>query len=262
MTSDSHLTEPDAAAALLPQLPGGPEPAAMSAVITLRSPTAAGVNAMERLVISVPWRDSSFGALLRACRHRAWLSQEQLAALADVSERTVRELEAGRVRWPRTETVRLLADALQLAGPERATWFAAAVGVNEQRAGPADAGVDSPARARGDAPSRQPPTARPWHGQQSTGPPLAAEGFHAEVVGPSRRDRQSAGPAAADGDCTETAARAQVSHANSGAGTRGDARLSSAERRELARLRRENRTLRDDVEILKRAMAIFASATR
>src|SRR5215472_1439398 len=178
MTSDCHLTESDAAAALLPQLPGGPESAATSAVITLRSPTAADVNDVEQLVISVPRRDGSFGALLRACRHRAWLTQEQLAALADVSERTVRELEAGRVRSPRTETARLLADALQLAGPERASWLAAAVGVNDQRAGPADAGVDSPAHASGDAPARQPPTARPWHGQQSTGPPLAAEGFH------------------------------------------------------------------------------------
>src|SRR5215467_269629 len=57
-----------------------------------------------------------FGALLRACRHRACLSQEQLAALADLSERTVRNLEAGQVRSPRTHTVRLLADALALTG--------------------------------------------------------------------------------------------------------------------------------------------------
>jgi len=262
MTSDSHLTEPDAAAGLLPQLPGGPEPAATSAVITPRSPTAAEVNDMEQLVIAVPWRDGSIGELLRACRRRAWLSQEQLAALADVSERTVRDLEAGRVRSPRTETVRLLADALQLAGPERASWFAAAVAVNDQRAGPADAGVDSPARAPGDAPSRQRPTARPWHGQQSRGPPLAAAGFQNEVVGLSRREDLSARPAATDSDRTETAARAQVSRAESRAGTRSDARLSSAQRRELARLRRENRLLREDVEILKRAAAIFASATR
>src|SRR5215831_13938221 len=196
MTSDSHLTEPDAAAPLLSQLPGGPEPAVTSAVITLRSPTAAEVTDVEQLAISDPWRGGSFAALLRACRHRAWLSQEQLAALANVSERTVRELEAGRVRSPRAETVRLLADALQLTGPERSSWFAAAVGVNDQRAGPAPAGVGSPARPS-DAPSRQPPTARPWHGQQSTVPQLSAEGCHAEV-----------------------------------AGTGSDARLSSAERRE------------------------------
>jgi transcriptional regulator with XRE-family HTH domain len=69
---------------------------------------------------------ASFGALLRASRHRACLSQEQLAARAELSERTVRNLEAGRVRTPRTDTVRLLADALRLSEPERETWFEAA----------------------------------------------------------------------------------------------------------------------------------------
>jgi transcriptional regulator with XRE-family HTH domain len=71
---------------------------------------------------------ASFGALLRACRHRACLSQEQLAARAELSERTVRNLEAGRVRSPRKDTVRLLADALDLAEPERENWLAAARG--------------------------------------------------------------------------------------------------------------------------------------
>src|SRR5215470_3104685 len=68
----------------------------------------------------------SFGALLRGCRHRACLSQEQLAARADLSGRTVRNLEAGRVRSPRAATVRLLASALQLREPERKSWFEAA----------------------------------------------------------------------------------------------------------------------------------------
>ena len=54
---------------------------------------------MEHLVIAPP--PGSFGTLLRACRHRACLSQEQLAARAELSERTVRNLEAGRVRSPR-----------------------------------------------------------------------------------------------------------------------------------------------------------------
>ena len=38
--------------------------------------------------------------------------------------------------------------------------------------------------------------------------------------------------------------------------------LSSAEREELAQLRRENRRLREDVEVLKRATAFFAKETR
>jgi len=38
--------------------------------------------------------------------------------------------------------------------------------------------------------------------------------------------------------------------------------LTSDERAELAALRRENRRLRDDVEVLKRATAFFAKETR
>jgi transposase len=46
------------------------------------------------------------------------------------------------------------------------------------------------------------------------------------------------------------------------AGTREDGGLTSTERQELAQLRRENRRLREDVEILKRATAFFAGETR
>jgi transposase len=38
--------------------------------------------------------------------------------------------------------------------------------------------------------------------------------------------------------------------------------LTSGERQELAELRRENRRLREDVDILKRATAFFAKETR
>ena len=43
---------------------------------------------MKQLV-SPPVPNDTFGALLRAGRNRAWLSQEQLAARAGLSERTV-----------------------------------------------------------------------------------------------------------------------------------------------------------------------------
>ncbi|TQM84504.1 hypothetical protein FHX81_6950 [Saccharothrix saharensis] len=45
------------------------------------------------------------------------------------------------------------------------------------------------------------------------------------------------------------------------AGTRSDG-LTTDEREELARLRRENRRLTEDVEILKRATAFFAKEIR
>src|SRR5215813_4383797 len=97
---------------------------------------------------SAPPPDGSFGALLQAFRHRAYLSQEQLAARAELSERTVRNLEAGRVRSPRTTTVRLLADALELAEPERKSWLAAALEANGQPAEPGPPGAGARARDR------------------------------------------------------------------------------------------------------------------
>jgi len=100
---------------------------------------------MEQLT-SAPPPDGSFGALLQAFRHRAYLSQEQLAARAELSERTVRNLEAGRVRSPRHTTVRLLADALELAEPEREGWLAAARRANGRPAEPTPPGAGGPAQ--------------------------------------------------------------------------------------------------------------------
>jgi tetratricopeptide (TPR) repeat protein/transcriptional regulator with XRE-family HTH domain len=63
--------------------------------------------------------DVGFGGLLRAYRERGLLSQERLAERSGLSARTIRDLESGRVRRPRGASVRLLADALGLAGRER-----------------------------------------------------------------------------------------------------------------------------------------------
>jgi DNA-binding CsgD family transcriptional regulator len=60
------------------------------------------------------------------------------------------------VRSPRADTVRLLADALGLTGPERGSWFAVARGVSHQRAVPAPPGAGGPARMPDDAPGQQP----------------------------------------------------------------------------------------------------------
>jgi transcriptional regulator with XRE-family HTH domain len=103
---------------------------------------------------SAPPPDGSFGALVRAFRHRAYLSQEQLAARAELSERTVRNLEADRVRSPRNDTVRLLADALGLTEPDRQGWFAAALGANDRRAEPVLPGPGLPAQLPSDGPVR------------------------------------------------------------------------------------------------------------
>lgn len=67
--------------------------------------------------------------------------------------------------------------------------------------------------------------------------------------------------AAKDFDLTETAVRDWFRQADLDAGTRTDG-LTSTERDELARLRRENRRLAEDVEILKRATAFFAKEIR
>jgi DNA-binding SARP family transcriptional activator len=53
-----------------------------------------------------------------------------------------------------------------------------------------------------------------------------------------------------------------VPRAEPGTGARDDAGLSPDERCELAELRRENRRLREDIEILKRATAFFAKQAR
>ena len=86
--------------------------------------------------------------------------------------------------------------------------------------------------------------------------------FKAEIVELCQRGERSVGQIAKDFDLTETAVREWVKQAERDAGTRDDAGLTSSEREELALLRRENRRLREDVEILKRATAFFAKETR
>src|SRR5436309_15560098 len=84
--------------------------------------------------------------------------------------------------------------------------------------------------------------------------------FKAEVVELCRRGDRSVGQVARDLDLTETAVRAWVRQADIEAGRRGG--LTTEERAELARLRRENRILREERDILKRATAFFAKETR
>ncbi len=84
--------------------------------------------------------------------------------------------------------------------------------------------------------------------------------FKREIVEACNRGDRSIGQVARDFDLTETAVREWVKQADIDAGRRDG--LTTAEREELSQLRRENRRLREDVEILKRATAFFAKETR
>jgi transposase len=85
--------------------------------------------------------------------------------------------------------------------------------------------------------------------------------FKAEIVELCQRGDRSVGQVAKDFDLTETAVREWLKQAERDAGT-GDGGLTTSEKDELAQLRRDNRRLREDVEILKRATAFFAKETR
>ena len=84
--------------------------------------------------------------------------------------------------------------------------------------------------------------------------------FKADIVERCRAGDRSIGQVAKDFDLTETAVRAWVNQAETDAGERPG--LTTEEKEELTRLRRENRSLREDVEILKRATVFFAKETR
>jgi WD40 repeat protein/transcriptional regulator with XRE-family HTH domain len=70
----------------------------------------------------------SFAVLLRQLRARALLTQEELAAAAGVSPRSVSDLERGVNRTARKDTAVLLAGALGLAGPARELFVTVARG--------------------------------------------------------------------------------------------------------------------------------------
>ncbi|MGW7431533.1 helix-turn-helix domain-containing protein [Streptomyces sp. NPDC054861] len=89
-------------------------------------------------------QDTQVGALIRAHRLRTGLTQRELADLSTISVRAIRDLEHGRARRPRTDTVRLMADALRLgprarAALEEAAQLGRAVGVTAGPPAPPDA---------------------------------------------------------------------------------------------------------------------------
>lgn len=73
----------------------------------------------------------TFGDLLRQLRTAAGLTQEQLASAAGLSPRSISDLERGVNLTARRETVRLLADVLNLTGPARANFQAVGRGLGK-----------------------------------------------------------------------------------------------------------------------------------
>lgn len=82
--------------------------------------------------------------------------------------------------------------------------------------------------------------------------------FKAEAVRLVRDSGKSVPTVARELDLTETALRSWVRQAEVDAGRGAPGALTSEEREELGRLRRETRTLRMEREILKKATAFFA----
>ena len=82
--------------------------------------------------------------------------------------------------------------------------------------------------------------------------------YKAEVVGLVRDGGKGISAVSRDLGLTESAVRKWVSRSEADLG-RGDAKvLTTTEREELSQLRRENRQLRMERDILKRATAFFA----
>jgi transposase len=90
----------------------------------------------------------------------------------------------------------------------------------------------------------------------ATASPVTEE-FKAGAVRLVLDEGKTVGAAARDLDLTETALREWVRRAQADR-TKGRTGLTTAERDELARLRKENRELRTERDILKKAAAFFA----
>lgn len=84
--------------------------------------------------------------------------------------------------------------------------------------------------------------------------------YKSEVVALCRQPGSSISKVARDLELTESAVRRWVSQAEVDSGRRPG--LSTSEREELSQLRQENRILREERDILKRAMAFLAKETR
>jgi transposase len=86
------------------------------------------------------------------------------------------------------------------------------------------------------------------------------DAYKAEVVALCQKGDRSVAEVARDLDLTETSVRRWVAQAEVDAGRRPG--QTSAEQAEIAQLRKENRALREERDILKRAVSFFARDAR
>lgn len=82
--------------------------------------------------------------------------------------------------------------------------------------------------------------------------------FKADAVKLVKAGGRSVGQVAKDLDLTETTLRSWVQQAAVDAGSGPEGALSTTEKVELAKLRQENRVLRMERDLLKKAAAFFA----
>jgi transposase len=86
------------------------------------------------------------------------------------------------------------------------------------------------------------------------------DAYKAEVVALCQKGDRSMAEVARDLDLTETSVRRWVAQAEVDAGRRPG--QTSAEQAEIAQLRKENRALREERDVLKRAVSFFARDAR
>jgi transposase len=86
------------------------------------------------------------------------------------------------------------------------------------------------------------------------------DSFKGEVVELCRKGDRTIPEVARDLDLTESSVRRWVEQAEIDAGRKPG--LTTSEHEELVRLRKENRVLREERDILKRATVFFAAETR
>jgi len=86
--------------------------------------------------------------------------------------------------------------------------------------------------------------------------------FKAETVKLVRESGKTVGQVAQELDLTETALRYWVRQAEIDEGKGSEGAMTTAEKEELTRLRRENRTLRMERDLLKKWAAFFAKESK